>query len=312
MRLSFPLVYSLLFLGVFSVSTASIMIRYCTAPSLVIAFYRVLLTAGLAGTIGLKDRKKGYLSISRSDIAYCLGAGFFLALHFGFWITSLDYTSISSSVLFTNLQVIFVMAFSLLFLKEKIGLKATLGILTAITGSVIIAGGDWHGGRLFGDVLALISAVFIAAYFIIGRRVRARVDVWTYSLVVNGTAALVLLTGVGVAGLALGSYPQSDYLLFFLLALIPGIAGHTVLNWALKFVKAPIVAVSVLGESVMASILALIFFHEALGVYQLIGGFLILAGIYTAYINQAQDIRTEEQARLAPVPATTIDSEHRC
>jgi len=299
MKTSFSFVYLLLFLGVLSVSTASIMIRYCTAPALVIAFYRVLLTAGLAGVIGTKDRGKGYLSISKSDLAYCLGAGFFLALHFGFWITSLDYTSISSSVLFTNLQVIFVMFFSFLFLKEKVGLKASLGILTAITGSMIIAGGDWHGGRFFGDFLALVSAVFIAAYFIIGRRVRARVDVWTYSLVVNGTAALVLLSGVCIAGLPLWPYPTSDFVLFFALALVPGIAGHTVLNWALKFVKAPIVAVSVLGESVMASILALIFFHEALRAYQLIGGFLILAGIYTAYVNQAQDIDNRDQLKPA-------------
>ncbi|ADI01455.1 DMT family transporter [Syntrophothermus lipocalidus] len=300
--MSLSLIYSVLFLGILSVSTASIMIRYCTAPSLVIAFYRVLLTAGLAGLIGLKDRRNGFLSISRNDIAYCLGAGFFLALHFGFWITSLDYTSVSSSVLFTNLQVIFVLAFSFLFLRERVGFKAILGIIVALMGSVLIAGGDWHGGRLFGDLLALISAVFVAGYFIIGRRVRARVDVWTYSLIVNGTAALVLLAAVSIAGFPLYPYPKSDYLLFFGLALVPGIAGHTVLNWALKFVKAPIVAVSVLGESVMASILAFIFFHEALRAYQLLGGFLILAGIYTAYLNQSQDFNSTD-LQCAPVPS---------
>ncbi|NLU49292.1 MAG: DMT family transporter [Syntrophomonadaceae bacterium] len=279
-------VYLLIFLAIACMSTASIMIRYCTAPSLVIALYRVMFTAMLGGMIGQWGTRPGLTPLSRKNLGYCLGAGFFLAVHFGFWITSLNYTTVSSSVLFTNLQVVFVLVFSFLVLGEKVNNKVVFGILLALAGSVLIAGGDFRGGRLGGDLLALVSAVFMAAYLIIGRRVRNQLDVWTYTLVVNGMATLVLLLGAVLAGLALYPYPRTDFIWFFLLALLPGIGGHTILNWALKYVKAPLVAVSILGESVMASILAYFFFGELLLWYQILGALLILTGIYTAAVNE--------------------------
>ena len=131
-------------------------------------------------------------------------------------------------------------------------------------------------------MLALASGLVVAVYFIIGRQVRSRVEVWTYTTVVSIVAAVVLLLASLAMGLNLSDYPARDWLLFFLLALGPGIAGHGILNWALKYVKAPIVAVSILGESVGASIMAWLLFNELLLWYQIIGGLFILTGIYIA------------------------------
>ncbi len=266
-------------------STASIMIRMCSAPPLIVAMYRVFFTAILAVPFGRRNFAVGLKSISIRDLIYIAGAGLFLALHFSFWITSLDYTSVSSSVLFTNLQVIFVLLFSIFLLREEVNWKAIAGILVALLGSSFIAHGDSQNGRLLGDMMALLSGLFVAVYIMAGRKVRGRVDAMTYTSLVSGVAGLVLLLACLISGLDFFSYPTLDWVYFLLLALGPGIAGHGIIIWALKYIKAPVVAVSILGESVGASILAYFIFHETLLWYQLIGGLLILAGIYTAAIH---------------------------
>jgi len=266
-------------------STSSIIIRYCTAPALIIAFYRVVFTSAVAASLGSRGHT-GLKQLSGRDFLYIIGSGVFLALHLGFWITSLSYTSISSSVLFTNLQVIFVLIFSALLLKERVNSWVTGGIVTALLGSLLIVQGDLQSGKFMGDMLALLSGLFVAFYFLIGRTVRARVDVWTYTSLAAGAAAVVLLVGCQMAGLSFTGYPRLDWWLFLLQALGPGIVGHASLNWALKYVKAPVVSVSVLGESVGASLLAYIIFGEALAWYQIIGGLFILAGIYIAATHE--------------------------
>lgn len=275
-----------IFLAVLCMSTASIMIRFCTAPAMVIALYRVGFTTGLAGIIEGRSLRGNVAAVEREDLLYILGAGFFLALHFAFWITSLSYTTVSSSVLFTNLQVVFVLVLSVIFLKEKLNRPIIVGILVALVGCLFIAGGDLQSGRILGDMLALASGLFIAIYFLIGRKIRPRVNTFTYTFMVSGAAVVVLLLGTLAGGWSLTGYPAGDWLLIFLMALGPGIGGHAILNWALKYVQAPIVSVSILGESVGASILAFFIFQEHLLWYQIIGGLLILAGIYTASVHQ--------------------------
>ncbi len=278
-------VYLAIFFGVLCMSTSSIMIRWCSAPALIIALYRLATTTALAAA--LKGRNlSGIGQLSRHDMALMALSGLFLALHLAFWISSLAYTSISSSVLFTNLQVIFVLAFSAFILQERLNRWAIVGVLAALTGSGLIVGGDLGHGKLLGDMLALASGFFVAVYLLIGRQVRARVEILDYTLVVSGIAALVILLCSTIMKLPLSGYPAGDWLLFVLMGLGPGLGGHAVLNWALKFVKAPLVAVSILGESVLASILGWFIFNEALLWYQLTGGGLILAGIYLAAANE--------------------------
>ncbi|MEA4924536.1 MAG: DMT family transporter [Syntrophomonadaceae bacterium] len=280
-----PLIYLAIVLSVACMSTSSIMIRFCAAPALIISLYRVLFTAGIAAGLG-STAPAGIKELSRRDFYLIISSGIFLALHLGFWITSLSYTSISSSVLFTNLQVIFVLVFSALLLKERVNRWVTAGILTALLGSLLIVQGDLQSGRLLGDMLALLSGLFVAFYFLIGRSVRARVDVWTYTCLAAAAAFVVLLIGCIGAGLDLTGYRRLDWILFLAQAVGPGIIGHASLNWALKYVKAPVVSVSVLGESVGASLLAFLIFHEALAWYQMIGGLFILTGIYIAATHE--------------------------
>lgn len=292
-------IYLALFISVLCMSTSSIMIRYITAPALIISLYRVIFTAGFAGLLG-SAAPPGMKGLQRRDLWYILAAGVFLALHLGLWITSLSYTSISSSVLFTNLQVIFVLLLSAWLLQERVNRWVQGGIMLALLGSLLIVQGDLQSGKLLGDLLALLSGLFIALYFLIGRDVRSRVDVWTYTALAAAAASVVLLVVCSTMGLSLTGHPRLDWMLFLLQAAGPGIVGHASLNWALKYVKAPVVSVSVLGESVGASILAFFIFGEALAWYQLVGGAFILTGIYIA--------ATREQGRTGEAVDSSLPS----
>lgn len=277
-----PIVLILL-TAIIAVSTASIMVRFSTAHPLVIAFYRVLFTGFLALILCKITNQPLIASISKLQLLRAAGAGLFLALHFSFWFTSLSCTSIASSVLFTNLQVVFVWLFSVLLLHETIHRGAALGILLALTGSFLIAGGDWqHGGHLAGDLISLASGFFVAFYFLIGRKARAVIEIWPYTVVVSFSAAFFLGLAVIVSGTPFVGISAADYGLFLLMAIIPGIGGHGMFNLALKYVKAPIVSVAVLGESIGASLLGYLIFQESLSLYQSVGGALILAGLCLA------------------------------
>jgi len=114
-------IYLLIFFSVLCMATSSIIIRYSDSPAMIIALYRVVFTSILAASLGGTGIINSFTKINQRDYLYIVMAGIFLALHFGFWITSLNYTSIPSSVLFTNLQVIFVLLFSIFILQEKVG-----------------------------------------------------------------------------------------------------------------------------------------------------------------------------------------------
>ncbi len=96
---------------------------------------------------------------------------------------------------------------------------------------------------------------------------------------VYATAAVVLLASSLALGAPLVGYPLGEYLIFLALAVVPMIFGHTVYNWALRYVSAPIVSISLLGEPVGASILAYLLLGESPGGWVVAGGVVTLLGI---------------------------------
>jgi drug/metabolite transporter (DMT)-like permease len=180
------------------------------------------------------------------------------------------------------MQPLFVVTGGFFIFKEKIPKRALMGGAAALSGSVIIGLGDFQAGGqgLWGDILAFIGAFMISLYILIGRSLRSRLSLFPYVFVVYGTSALFLLL-INLAGhTPLYPYPGLDWILFFALAIVPTIFGHTVFNWVLRYVKAAVVSVSILGEPVGATLMAYIVFKESPGLMQIIGGLAIIAGLY--------------------------------
>ncbi|MEW5873321.1 MAG: DMT family transporter [Chloroflexota bacterium] len=296
-----------LFFGILAVSTASIFIRKAQvyAPSLVIAACRLSIATLVLAPYALSRRRTELARLSRRDLLLVLLSGFFLALHFATWISSLEYTTVASSVVLVSTVPLWVALLAPVTIREPLGRAVLVGMLLALVGGVIVGISDtctWEGARLacpdlsefirgqafLGDLLALAGAVTAAGYLLIGRSVRRRVSLVSYIFMVYGMAALVLVVIMLAAGHMPLGYPASTYLWFVLLALVPQLIGHSTYNWALEYLSAAYVSIALLGEPIGSTVLAYFFLQETPAPIKIFGAILILAGIYVASRGETQ------------------------
>ncbi len=285
--------FLIVLIGIIACSSASILIKLCAAPALVIAFYRMTIASLFYwGTTVAK--KADFSSISRRELKFTILSGAFLALHFAAWISSLNYTSVASSVVLVQTSPIFVALGSYFFLKERITLKCVSGIVIAVAGGTIIAKFDTsnNSSAFTGNMLALLGAVGASGYFLIGRHIRKTMDILKYVILVYSAAALFLFVTVFIQSpLLFFGYDRHVYLFIVAIALIPQVVGHTSLNWALKYFSATAIAIFTLGETVFASIMAWMLLHESLPFYKISGGIILLTGVVIVLIAENKQNR---------------------
>ena len=173
--------YLVLLGGVLMVASASIMIRGAQQlglPSPTIAAGRVGLAALILLPIALLRAWPEIRALRRRDILLGIGSGAFLAIHFSAWIMSLEYTSVASSVALVATNPLWIALVSVLLLRERMALTAWLGVAITVGGSAIIAVSDGSGANarnaLLGDALALIGALVMSGYMLIGRALQRR------------------------------------------------------------------------------------------------------------------------------------------
>ena len=274
--------YVALIIATFAVSWAAILIRLCGAGPLPTAFYRMAMASAILAIPAIPKLKQAFKALSWHQIILLIISGIFLGLHFASWITSLFHTTISNSAVLVATSPVFVIALEALFLKDKIPAKSIIGIAVALAGIVTVSAGDFDLSTVFikGDLLALAGAACAGVYLFAGRKLRPKMDILSYIFVVYSIAALTLLAFNIIYDTNLTDYPLNTWLIFLLLAIVPTVVGHSLYNWLLKFIPAHRVATTTLGEPIGASILAIFFFTEIPGWTTIIGGLLILAGIF--------------------------------
>jgi drug/metabolite transporter (DMT)-like permease len=278
-------------------STASIFIRFAQAeaPSLVIAAYRLSLATLILLPILLTRHREDLAGMQRRDLALTLLSGLFLSLHFSTWISSLEFTSVASSVVLVQTAPLFVALLSPWILHEKIGMTVVFGLGLTLIGSLVIGASDLcmfagglqcpsfqelvQGPALKGDLLALAGALGASAYLILGRIVRRRTALMPYITLTYGTAALVLCALMLAGGQQPFGYSRSTYTWFILLALIPQLLAHSSYNWVLRYLPAAVVSLTLLGEPIGSTLLAYFLLNEVPTMLRLIGAAGILAGI---------------------------------
>jgi drug/metabolite transporter (DMT)-like permease len=284
--------------GILAVSTASLFIRYAQqeAPSIVIAAWRLSIASLVLAPLALLRCSSEIRGLNLRQIGLLALSGVLLALHFASWITSLEYTSVASSVVLVTTTPLWVGLFSPLILRERLARFVQIGLLVAMVGGVIVGlseACDFTGRlvceridvtlqsrALTGNGLALIGAICGAGYLLVGRWLRSSLSLLAYITMVYGTAAVALLMGVLLSGSTLTGYPSQTYLWFAALAFIPQLVGHSSFNWSLKYLPAAFVSVTLLAEPVGSILLAFMFLTETPGILEMAGGILILAGIY--------------------------------
>ena len=286
-----------------AVSTASIFIRFAQAdaPSLVIAALRLTFATLLLAPLALSRHRTELQTLTRKEITLAVFSGLFLTAHFATWITSLEYTTVASSAVFVSTGPLWVALLSPFLLNERLSRASLFGLALALIGGTVVGLSDacvlqngiqcpelgqvLQGQVMWGNFLALAGAWAVTGYLILGRKLRAKMSLVTYIFLVYGIAALGLIVVMFAAGQSPLGYPVQAYVWIFLLALIPQIIGHSTFNWALGYLPAAFVAVTTLGEPVGSAVLAFFILQETPSPVMILGGALILFGIYLASRN---------------------------
>ena len=288
---------ALLAVGVGAVSLSAPLIASMAVPALAIAFWRNAFATAVIAPVAATRQRSEVASLTGRQVLTVVLAGACLAAHFGFWITSLGMTSVASSTAIVSLQVIWVIAWDR-SQGAAVGPQVLTGVLAATVGAIVVSGVDLtiSSRALAGDALALLGSIGVAAYAVIGGRVRQELSTTTYTLGCYGTCAAVLLVAALARGQSLGGYRGEDWLKLLLLTATAQLLGHSVFNHLLDRVSPMVTSMAILLEIPGAALIAAAWLGQVPGVGAVIGLLLILAGI-------AVVIRAAPPAEPATAPA---------
>lgn len=290
--------------GVVVVSFAAILIRFAHAdgaPSLAIAAVRLAVACAVLAPFAWLRAGREMLRIPRRELGLCALSGALLAAHFWAWITSLEHTSVASSTALVTTNPLWVALASAIFLHERPRTAAVAGIVLTLAGSMLVFVADAarapgpQAAPMFGNALALLGAVAVSGYLLVGRALRTRVSLTAYIWLAYSSAAILLVVAAVAAGISFTALPGAAWAFMVALALGPQLVGHTALNWALRRLTATFVAVAILGEPVGSAVLAYLFFGEGFSTLQFAGFVLLLLGIFVA--ARAEQLPPQDGAR---------------
>lgn len=266
-------------LGVAGVSLSAVFVRWSTAPSLVLAFYRMAFSVLLLLPLALARRGE-FRALRRRELYLSLLSGAFLGIHFACYFESLRWTSIAAAVVLVDTEVLFVALASVLVLRKKLSRRAWTAVLLAFGGSVAVALADASGGSaLRGNLFALTGSVCMAVYTMLGAVCRRTLSTTVYTTLVYTSATATVLAAALAGGQALIGWGPVNLLAGLGMAVFCTLLGHSVFSWGLKYLPPAFISTANLLEPVLASVWGLLLFGERPGVLVMLGGTLILLGI---------------------------------
>lgn len=265
--------------AVLAISTSAVFTRLAEAPGVVVAFWRMAFTIVLMAPLARRGLRR--TPITRRTLVPAVAAGALLGLHFATWLSSLAYTTVAASVTLVTTVPLWVA------IIEWIGGRrpprgVLVGLLVAIAGGVAIGLGDLRGGSapLLGDALALLGAITVAGYLLLGRHAqREGLSLGAYAGIAYPVAAVVLLPAPWIFGAPYVGWPAATWFWIALIALAPQLIGHNGLNWANRHMDPTLVATVTLLEPIGAALLALVLFGEVPGTLVLVGAPVLLLGV---------------------------------
>ncbi len=286
-------------IAVVFISLSGPMIAATAAPALAIAFWRCLIGSGLTGIwVGLRQRTQ-LAQLTRRELRLTALAGLFLGLHFATWIPSLTMTTIAASTALVATQPIWA-AFIARASGVRIERRVWVGITIAFSGVIVLTGVDLSVDpqHLVGDALALVGAIFAAAYVSVAERVRQTVDTSTMTFVLYAVSAVTILPLVFLFGEALVGFDTRAWLLILAVTLGAQLLGHSMMNKVLSSTSATVVSLAILFEMPGATIVAAIWLGQVPPLALLPAAALILIGL--AIVIRSADRR--------PGPATITET----
>ena len=267
-----------LFVGLLGIAFGAPLARFLPdMPAGVIAFWRMTTAALMLWSYSAVARPGPLLTTKRQST---LLAGILLAGHFAFFYAAVKRAPIANATLFATLAPLFTLIVERFFLQRRLSRPVLAGLAIALAGVLLVQGPDLdlEGSHTVGNLLALISSIFMAGVLLVAEGIRKDVGNVVYTRWLYTIAALVL----GLAGVAQGldfSFSWQDLPWLLALGFLPTILGHNSLSFSVKYLRPTIVGSMPLGEPILATLLAWMLFSESIDARVALGGIITLFGL---------------------------------
>ncbi len=281
-------IYPLLIIGLIAISTSPVIAKMLPlVPATVIAFWRMAIASALLWVYSVFFSYKSVKS-NNSILVYLAGAS--LAMHFIFWFGALKLTSIANTTVLGIVAPAFTLLIEKLFYGKKIGAFSSIALIIVFIGCVIVQGSDLgrFSGEGLGNIMAILSAVFLGIVFLIGSKARQEIGVLTYTKNLFSVSALVLLSCSLLLNNPIFNYSINNYFWLCMLGVVPTLIGHTIFSYSIKYVSPTIITSIPLGEPIIASILAFVLFKEGVSSFVFMGGLVIAVGLILLIKNNTK------------------------
>jgi drug/metabolite transporter (DMT)-like permease len=281
-------IYPLLIIGLVAISTSPVIAKMLPlVPATVIAFWRMAIASALLWVYSVFFSYKSVKS-NNSILVYLAGAS--LAMHFIFWFGALKLTSIANTTVLGIVAPAFTLLIEKLFYGKKIGAFSSIALIIVFIGCVIVQGSDLgrFSGEGLGNIMAILSAVFLGIVFLIGSKARQEIGVLTYTKNLFSVSALVLLSCSLLLNNPIFNYSINNYFWLCMLGVVPTLIGHTIFSYSIKYVSPTIITSIPLGEPIIASILAFVLFKEGVSSFVFMGGLVIAVGLILLIKNNTK------------------------
>ena len=281
-------IYPLLVIGLIAISTSPVIAKMLPlVPATVIAFWRMAIASAVLWFYSVLFSYKSVKSVN-SILVYLAGAS--LAMHFIFWFGALKLTSIANTTVLGIVAPAFTLLIEKLVYGKKINAFSSISLIIVFIGCVIVQGSDLgkFSGEGLGNIMAIISAVFLGIVFLIGSKARQEIGVLTYTRNLFSVSALVLLSCSLLLNNPIFNYSINNYFWLCMLGVVPTLIGHTIFSYSIKYVSPTIIASIPLGEPIIASILAFVLFKEGIYSHVFIGGMVIAVGLILLIKNNTK------------------------
>ena len=281
-------------LGISALSLSAMFVRWGSeAPGPMIGFYRLLISTILLTPLFIRQQRQ-LEPIQKKFLVFPLLAGIFTAFDFGFWNSSLKFTTAANATLLGNTSPLWVALFALFVFREKLRGIFWFGLILALTGAAFVMGTDFlrHPTLGLGDLMASTAAIFYASYQLTTQRGRKYIDPFRYTWMVGVSATLAMFIMNLFLGNSFTGYSTRTWVIFFATAIVSQMIGYLAISYALGHLPASVVSPTLIGQPILTAILAIPMLHETPNAAQWIGGAIALAGIYI--VNQSHLQKQDE------------------
>jgi drug/metabolite transporter (DMT)-like permease len=287
--------YLVMVLGVLGLGFSGIFVRWANAPGAVTGFYRMVVALTvLAPYFVRRLRARGRLP--RKELLVALLGGLFFAGDLLLWNTGILLSGATNPTLMGNIAPLWVGIGALIFFRERLERAFWFGLSFAVAGAAIILGLDTVDDVGLGTFFGLLSGIFYGAYYLVMQRSRQHLDSLTAFWLAGASAMIVLLLGALLLRQPVTGYSTFTYLNFVAMGIVVQVGGQLAISYALGYLPASIVSPTNLGQSVLTALLAIPLLGEKLTLWQIVGGIMVIVGVYTVHRSRLAGASKNQRA----------------